>query len=321
MVVFRGIVFLILATFVFSTPGYSTQQQPPFEIHRFVAPGLSYEANAFWVETKTGLILIDGLMLKRDAAQLVAAMKTVNKPLAGIVLTHPHLDHFGGIRTIVEAYGGKVPVYATKPTANAVKKVHDAALATWAKGLGDLYEHNVFVPDHILGSGDDLELAGIRLKLHDYGVMESDDNTVIEIVGAGTIFTGDATVNHATYYVGEGHSTVALQQLKKLAKDFPANTTVYSGHNEAGSLGFVVQQNIEQIEFMRDMVTKAMSDPKNLGADGKLNDKARAETAAAIAQHFEHQGLGSYGLGQIVIAHLNIPGIEGEIVAARSATK
>lgn len=308
---------LLLALVVIFVMGSVAQgQQPPaVEVHRFVATGESFEANAFWLESKTGLVLIDSLMLKNDAAQLAAAMKTTGKPLAGIILTHPHLDHFGGCRTVVEAFGGKVPVIATKATADSVKKVHDEALATWAKRFGDRYEPNVFVPNQIVKTNEPIELAGIRLIIHDYGAMESDNNSIIEAVDLKALFTGDATVNHAPYYVGEGHSANALRQLKKLATDFPPDTTVYSGHNEPGKLGFIVKQNLAQIEFMQDQVQKALAEPKNLGPNGRLTREAQVKIVRAIAERFEQEGLGAYGLNLMIIASFNLPGLEQELLA------
>lgn len=299
--------------------GLSVQGQQPaaIEVHRFVAPGESYEANAFWLESQTGIVLIDTLMLKKDANQLAATMKTTGKPLAAIILTHPHLDHFGGCRTIVEAFGGKVPVIATRATADSVKKVHNEALATWAKGLGDRYEQNVFVPNQIVTPGDIIELAGIRLIIRDYGAMESDNNSIVEAIDLKALFTGDATVNHAPYYVGEGHSANAIQQLKKLAEDYPAHTLVYSGHNEPGKLGFIAKQNIAQIEFMRDQVQKVRAEPKNLDADGRLTKEATIKIVRAIVERFEQEGLSAYGLNLSVLASLNLPGIEQELRATK----
>ena len=289
-------------------------QQPRIEIHWFVGSEQSYQTNAYWIESKDGIVLIDSLMLKKDANQLATVMKTTGKPLVAIILTHPHVDHFGGTRVIVDAFGGKVPVIATKATAQSVKKVHENAIATWAKALGDSYEQDVFVPNQLIKSGEIIELAGMRLKIQDYGAMESDNNSIIEFMDIKVLFTGDATVSHAPFYVGEGHSTNAIEQLEKLAKDFAPNTIVYSGHNEPNRLAYVVKENINQIKFMQNEVKTALSDPKNLDKDGQLNKEAKVKIVTNIAKHFDQEGLTAYGLNQLILASLNLPGLEQEFV-------
>ncbi len=74
-------------------------------------------ANMTIIEGKTGWILVDPLTSKQTAARALAfARKNLgDKPITAVVLTHSHVDHFGGILGVLsveEAAMGKVPVIA-----------------------------------------------------------------------------------------------------------------------------------------------------------------------------------------------------------------
>ena len=75
-------------------------------------------ANLTIIEGKTGLILVDPLTAKESSSlALEFARKHLgNKPVTGVILTHAHADHFGGILGVIsaeEVQARKVPVVAS----------------------------------------------------------------------------------------------------------------------------------------------------------------------------------------------------------------
>lgn len=299
-----------------STPGIA-QAPAPARLHTHAADARSYDANAFWLESTSGLVLIDALMLKSDARLLAAAMKATGKPLAGILITHPHLDHFGGVRTVIETLG-PAPVYATRATAAAIRPTHDKAMAEgWPKAHGADYDAEPYAPDHVVESGARLELAGLRFELHDLGPMEAANNTVIHNLDLNVLFTGDATVAHAPVYVGEGRSRRSIEALERLARDFPGVRRVYSGHYGPLPLRPLVAQNLEGVRSARAIVAARLADPTELGPDGTLKPAAREATVRALAARMRNQA--TYGMSARTLAALNLAGLETELKAERSA--
>ena len=75
-------------------------------------------ANMTLVEGKTGWIVIDTLLTAEAAkATLAFAMDKLgsNKPVVAVIYTHSHIDHFGGVRGVVneaDVVAGKVKVIA-----------------------------------------------------------------------------------------------------------------------------------------------------------------------------------------------------------------
>ncbi|MCB1049686.1 MAG: MBL fold metallo-hydrolase [Acidobacteria bacterium] len=281
--------------------------QETIKVHRFVGGLESYESNAFWLEGPQHLVLIDSLMLKADAEQLVAAMKTAKKPLAGIIITHPHLDHFGGIRTVLAGFGS-VPVIATQATASAMPIIHEQALSSWAKALGDRYETNLFVPNQLTKSGETLEIGGLKFRIHDYGPMESENNSVVENLDLKVLFTGDATVAHAPYYVGEGHIDGAQAGLERLTRDFPPEMLCFSGHYAPLPLGQLVKMNLAEIHSAVQLVEDHLHQ-QQVTKNEDLTRELQLEMVERIQNLYDARTTFSYGLSNRTMAMINLPGL------------
>lgn len=290
----------------------STPAPPKALVHTYTAASRSYDANAFWLESEKGLVLIDALLLRSDARLLAAAMQATGKPLAGILLTHPHLDHFGGLRTVVNAFG-EVPVYATRATAEGIRPTHDKAMADgWPQAYGTDYDAVPYVPDRIIESGTTLELAGMRFEVRDYGPMEAANNSVIHNLDLNILFTGDATVSHAGVYTGEGRSRQILDVLDRLGRDFASVRRVYSGHYAPAAIAPLIAQNTEDVRYYRSAVAAQAVDPTALNEKGELTEAARIRAARAIAMRIREGA--TYGMDAMTLARMNLSGLEPEML-------
>jgi glyoxylase-like metal-dependent hydrolase (beta-lactamase superfamily II) len=290
-----------------------TPAPPKVRVHTYTAASRSYDVNAFWLESDKGLVLIDALLLRSDARLLAAAMKATGKPLAGILLTHPHLDHFGGLRTVASAFG-KVPVYATRATAHAIKPTHDQAMAAgWPQAYGADYDADPYVPDRLIESGTTLELAGMKFEVRDYGPMEAANNSVIHNLDLNILFTGDATVSHAGVYVGEGRSREVLDVLERLGRDFASVRRVFSGHYAPAAIAPLIAQNIEDVRFYRSAVAAQAVDTASVTDKGELTEAARTRAARAMAMRIREGA--TYGMDAMTLARMNLGGLEPEILA------
>lgn len=281
-------------------------------LHRHATTERGWAANAYWLESDRGVVLVDALFLAPDVDALIATIRATGKPLAGILLTHAHIDHFGGIPRLRKAFG-EVPVYATKATADAVKPLFERTRrAQWIKAYGEDFPSEVFVPDRIVAPGDTVEIAGMHFTFRDLGPVETSNNTIIEALEGKRLFTGDATVFATAFYLGEGHSCSALQALQALRAKEDGNQMVYSGHYAAMRLGAVLDDNLGQIRYLRGLMKEVLSKPGNRGPDGALTEPVRARLVAASARHFA--GHADYGFGpESFASDVNLPGLEAEI--------
>lgn len=292
------------------TAAQATASQP--RLHRHATTERGWAVNAYWLESDTGVVLVDALFLAPDVDALIATIRATGKPLAGILLTHAHIDHFGGIPRLRKAFG-EVPVYATKPTAEAVQPLFErTSRAQWTKAYGDDFPREVFVPDRIVDSGTTVGIAGMRFTFRDLGPVETGNNTIIENLDRKLLFTGDATVFATAFYLGEGHSCLALAALQALRASEDAGRMAYSGHYAAMRLGAVLDDDLAQIRYLRGLMRDAISDPANRTQDGALAEAARTRLIADAGRHMA--GHADYGFGaESFASDVNLPGLEAEL--------
>lgn len=277
---------------------------PDARLHHAGGRGHTYGTTAYWIESAQGLVLIDALMLRSEAEQLVDAMKAAGKPLLGIILTHPHIDHFGGLATLRRHYP-EVPVYASEATIAAVRPVHQRALAQgWLKEFGDDYVHAVVVPDHALPREGQLVLADQRFHVRSFGAMEADDNLVVFSETLSAVFPGDAVVAEHIYYVGEGYADGALRGLAEMADAYPRGVMAYPSHGDPAPLHVTIEENAQQIRMMRDAVSVAL---KSITPEQPVDPQIRAQLIDDI--HARLRDHSSYGIPAKVVVALNVDGL------------
>ena len=71
-------------------------------------------SNMTFVEGDTGVIVIDPLISAEPAAAALALYRKNrgDRPITGVIYTHSHADHFGGVKGILPEGAGDVPILA-----------------------------------------------------------------------------------------------------------------------------------------------------------------------------------------------------------------
>lgn len=84
---------------------------------KFTVLGSGSTGNAVLIATEKTKVLIDAGLSARETFRRMSAVGVDPKTLDGVVITHEHSDHVGGLRNLL----GKVdcPVYISRPTAEA----------------------------------------------------------------------------------------------------------------------------------------------------------------------------------------------------------
>jgi alkyl sulfatase BDS1-like metallo-beta-lactamase superfamily hydrolase len=97
----------------------------------------------------TGFIIIDTLMISETAKASIelARDKLGNRPIMGVVYTHTHVDHYGGIKGIVdeqEVRTRNIPILAPRGFMDEIASANVIALPAW--GRRGVYQFGLGLP-------------------------------------------------------------------------------------------------------------------------------------------------------------------------------
>ncbi|SNX28462.1 hydroxyacylglutathione hydrolase [Polynucleobacter meluiroseus] len=172
-----------------------------------VWPIPAFDDNYLWCihDGDSALIVDPG-----DADPVIAYLQQEKLTLKGILITHHHADHTGGILKLLEALGESIPVYG--PVGN-----------------------NIPGRTQVLMQGDKLEIASPRIK---FEVSEVPGHTLSHIayfanmqenIQEPMLFCGDTLFASGCGRLFEGTPTQMSQSLAKFIA-LPKNTLVYCTH-------------------------------------------------------------------------------------------
>lgn len=306
------VVLVVLAALVFAAGAVSAPVEVA-QLHRYVSSHVAWNTNSYWIEGETGVALIDAQLLPSDARRLAQQIKATGKPLAGVIITHPHMDHFGGLPVLRDILGD-FPVYASQATRDAVPGVHRQILGAYGmpNAFGEALDSRVPQITHLLQDGDTLTLGGVALQVFVLGPGEAADNLIVYQEDLNAVFAGDTFYPFTHYYLGEGRISGVLGHLNYLKTHFGPDTYVMPGHNDPGRMASVDTQ-MRYVAKLVALVRAARQVSANVGDNGYLTAQARAGVVAAMKTAFPGYDDFSFGADQIL--SWNSMGVETAILS------
>ena len=244
---------------------------PAHRIHRYTAAEAGLLVNSYLVEAEEGVVLIDANLLLSDVRALRARLDALHKPLLGVFVTHAHPDHFNGLPFVA---ADDVPVYAAADVADTIARIAGPKRAQWQPVYGAEWPDRHRVPDHRLSSGDVVELAGLRFRLHAVGPAESHADSYLTL--GRQAFIGDLAFPGIHPYTADGHTGRWLDALDGLAEALDG-FTLHPGHGQPGDPGMLADQR-RYLLMYRETVRRLAA-----GA-ASLADPQRAELTAVMTR-------------------------------------
>ena len=238
------------------------------KIHVHSSPPEAFFVNAFILEGETALVVVDTHFLVSSASALCARVASLGKPIAAVVITHPHPDHFNGLPQL-RALAPDAPVFATQATHDGIRDSQAAKRSTWQPLYGDDYPKQDALPTEILASEARLTLGGMTLEFADIGPAECLDNTVIHLPDANALIVSDFVYNECHPWLAEMRSALWLDRLNDIGERFGAVARVFAGHGPAGEIGLLADQ-ANYIKSFRDCVRRHIP----AGTSHELDDAA-----------------------------------------------
>ena len=183
--------------------------------------------NSFVVHGPNGLVVVDGQLTVPDADQVRRVTDQAAEPVAGLLVTHPHPDHYAGAARLLD--GLDVPIVATAAVDAVIRRDDAEKDAIVGPMMGEAWPQSRRFPDAIVDSGSDVELAGLTFNVRDIGPGESDADSLWVFDGR-TVFAGDVAYNDMHAYLADGRYIEWVAALDRLGNELPADATLYLGH-------------------------------------------------------------------------------------------
>jgi len=239
------------------------------KIHVYRSSPDAFFVNSFIIEGEKSLVLIDTQFVLSEAKALAKNIAALEKPLAAILITHPHPDHYNGLATILENHPG-TSVHATSATIAGISETAEPKRAYWMPIIGANYPQTFAFPDVVVCDGEKLSIDGIDLTIDDFGPMECSDNTTISLPQIDAVIVSDLVYNQVHPWLAEGRSDLWLSALAKANSRFDGAKTIYAGHGNSGSTS-IIDEQAKYIVTVRDIVADALKqDPVMADASKSL---------------------------------------------------
>ena len=161
-----------------------------------------------------------------DAAALRLELARLKTSCAGILITHGHFDHLGGVADLAEGTGA--PVYMPEGERDRLERYSEFA----PMGMPG----RAYTADTLLEGGETIDVAGISFECIS---IPGHSPAHVGYYTDGHLFSGDLLFAGSVGRVdlpGADWDTL-LASVRMLADRFPPETIVYPGHGGTTTLG------------------------------------------------------------------------------------
>jgi glyoxylase-like metal-dependent hydrolase (beta-lactamase superfamily II) len=242
--------------------------------HRIESAVGDTPVNAYLIEGERHLVAIDGTLTVSGGRAVRARVEEIGKPLAALLVTHAHPDHYGGA---VEAVAGtEAPIVATAGVDEVIRRDDATKEGILRPMFGEEWPAERAFPSQIVESGEELAFGDIELTVLDLGPGESPHDSIWFLGDDRAIaFSGDQGYNHMHCYLADGHWESWLANLDRLAADLPAGVTLMPGHgDEAGR---------ELLDWQRGYIERFVEAVR--AADWSDAERAKEHVVEAMASY------------------------------------
>jgi glyoxylase-like metal-dependent hydrolase (beta-lactamase superfamily II) len=223
-------------------------------VHTYRSGETGLFVNSYLVEGAEGVVAIDAPLLLSDGRAFRARLEALRKPLIGVLVTHPHPDHYN---TITELLSGEaVPVIAHGDVDREIRARDDAKRAQWGPLFGDEWPSSATFPNRTVADEESVELGDLRFTAWDFGPCESESETVWLLGEGETAFVGDLAFNGTHTYLADGHTQAWLGAIDRAEEALADVRTLYVGHGAPAGPAVLAEQR-RYLLMARETIARA----------------------------------------------------------------
>jgi glyoxylase-like metal-dependent hydrolase (beta-lactamase superfamily II) len=223
-------------------------------VHTYRSGETGLFVNSYLVEGADGVVAVDAPLLLSDGRAFRARFEALGKPLLGVLITHPHPDHYNTITDLVA--GEEVPVVAHRDVDREIRAKDEAKRAQWGPMFGDEWPASATFPTRTVADEETLGFGDLRFTAWDFGPCESESETVWLLDDGATAFAGDLAFNGTHAYLADGHTEAWLRALDRAEDALAGVDTLYVGHGPPGSPSVFAEQR-RYLLMAREAIARA----------------------------------------------------------------
>ncbi len=235
------------------------------QIHKYTSssPGL---VNSWIIETENGVVVIDTQQLLSEAKNLLLEVNKIDKPILGVMITHPHPDHIGGTAVLLKGTAN-VPIYSTQSVFNIMKTDTGGKIELAKKFHANDYADQIVLPNRIVSSGENVTIDGITYNFEDLGPGEAGDMTLIYLPSQKILFTGDVVNNRMIPFLAEGRTSDWIKQIEFVRQNYSDAKVLFPGHGESGSPETLLDLQSNYIKTFRSLIEQQIQPAIEVGGE------------------------------------------------------
>jgi glyoxylase-like metal-dependent hydrolase (beta-lactamase superfamily II) len=223
-------------------------------VHTYRSGETGLFVNSYLVEGAEGVVAIDAPLLLSDGRAFRARLEALGKPLLGVLVTHPHPDHYNTIGELLA--GADVPVIAHGDVDREIRAKDDAKRAQWGPMFGDEWPAHATFPNRTVSDEESVALGDLRFTAWDFGPGESESETVWLVGDGDMAFIGDLAFNGTHAYLADGHTDAWLAAIDRAEEALAGVRTLYVGHGTP-TVPAVLAEQRRYLLMAREAISRA----------------------------------------------------------------
>jgi glyoxylase-like metal-dependent hydrolase (beta-lactamase superfamily II) len=184
--------------------------------------------NSYLVEGEEGVVAIDAPLLLSDGRAFRARLDALGKPLLGVLVTHPHPDHYNTITELLTRE--EVPVIAHRDVDREIRRSDDAKRTQWGPMFGDEWPATATFPNRTVSDEESVAFGDLSFTAWDFGPCESASESVWLLGDGNVAFVGDLAFNGTHAYLADGRTDAWLRAIDRAEEALAGVHTLYVGH-------------------------------------------------------------------------------------------
>jgi glyoxylase-like metal-dependent hydrolase (beta-lactamase superfamily II) len=240
-------------------------------VHTYRSGETGLFVNSYLVEGGDGVVAVDAPLLLSDGRAFRARLDALRKPLLGVLVTHPHPDHYNTIGDLLA--GEDVPVIAQHDVDREIRDKDEAKRDQWGPMFGDEWPANATFPNRTVADEETLEFGDLRFTAWDFGPCESSSETVWLLDAGDIAFVGDLAFNGTHAFLADGRTQAWLGAIERAEETLAGVRTLYVGHGPPAVPAVLAEQR-RYLLMVREAVGRAAAGRGEL-TEGEANRVAR----------------------------------------------